>query len=164
MTLATRTERVEAPPLALELVWRGDVLAEMHVCRSREDETQNLSETAAAFKAALEDYVSGREPAWPEPKLDFSGHTPFRIAVLNALRKHATYGKTVTYGQLAALAGSPRAARAVGMVMAKNRYPLLYPCHRVLGTNGALTGFSAEGGTATKADLLRLEKGAPARC
>jgi len=63
-------------------------------------------------------------------------------------------GSTVTYGELAARAGSPGAARAVGNVMATNPMPLLVPCHRVVATDG-LGGFT--GGLAVKRALLRLE-------
>lgn len=65
------------------------------------------------------------------------------------------YGATLSYGDLAARVGS--VARAVGRASARNPLPILIPCHRVLGANGALTGYSGEGGIATKAALLRLE-------
>lgn len=66
-------------------------------------------------------------------------------------------GQTMTYGQVAALAGSPGAARAVGQVMATNPVPLVIPCHRVVGSSGQLGGFSAPGGIATKQTLLTQE-------
>ena len=71
--------------------------------------------------------------------------TPFRV------------GETLTYGQLAKLAGSPHAARAVGGAMARNRWPLIVPCHRVVGSSGKLTGYSGEGGLKTKHWLLEHE-------
>lgn len=67
------------------------------------------------------------------------------------------YGQTCSYGQLAARAGHPRAARAVGRVMAANRVPLVVPCHRVLGSTGSLHGYSGCGGLAMKRRLLALE-------
>jgi methylated-DNA-[protein]-cysteine S-methyltransferase len=66
-------------------------------------------------------------------------------------------GERRTYGQLAAAAGSPGAARAVGSVMAKNRVPLIVPCHRVVASGGKLGGFSAPRGLAMKRRLLELE-------
>lgn len=66
-------------------------------------------------------------------------------------------GETRSYGQLAAVAGSPGAARAVGQVMATNRYPLLVPCHRVVGAGGRLGGFSAPQGVTLKRQLLAFE-------
>jgi O-6-methylguanine DNA methyltransferase len=72
------------------------------------------------------------------------------------------WGETITYGALAAEAGAPGGARAVGGVMASNPLPLVVPCHRVLPAGGGLGGFSAPGGTATKFRLLHLEGAWPA--
>ena len=65
------------------------------------------------------------------------------------------YGETDTYGALAAKAGSPRAARAVGTVMNRNPIPIVLPCHRIVGASGALTGYA--GGLEIKRHLLQLE-------
>lgn len=78
---------------------------------------------------------------------------PFTLRVLNALRK-TPRGRTIGYGELAARAGSPKAARAVGNAMARNPIPLWVPCHRVLACNG-LGGFA--GGLAAKRALLAIE-------
>ncbi len=86
--------------------------------------------------------------------VDFSGFTPFARAVMERLRQ-VPYGQTVTYGQLADEAGRPGAARAVGQIMHHNPVPLFLPCHRVLGSSGALTGFGA--GLETKKALLEME-------
>jgi methylated-DNA-[protein]-cysteine S-methyltransferase len=72
------------------------------------------------------------------------------------------FGQTHSYGELASLVGSPRAARAVGSVMAKNRTPLVVPCHRVLASRGAIGGFSAMDGVHMKRRLLDLEAQAAA--
>ena len=67
-------------------------------------------------------------------------------------------GQTLSYGQLAAAIGQPAAAaRAVGTALAQNPWPLLVPCHRFIGADGRMTGFSAPGGTKTKLRLLALE-------
>ena len=68
-----------------------------------------------------------------------------------------SWGQVTTYGELAARCGSSAAARAVGSVMAKNRYPLVVPCHRVLGAGGALGGYSAPDGLKMKRRLLAME-------
>src|SRR5471030_1390258 len=68
-------------------------------------------------------------------------------------------GEVTTYGDLAGLAGSPLASRAVGQAMAKNPLSLIVPCHRVLGSSGKLGGFSAHGGVETKLRLLEFEQG-----
>lgn len=66
-------------------------------------------------------------------------------------------GKVATYGQVAALAGKPRAARAVGMIMSKNRDTRAVPCHRVVGSTGALIGYAFRTGIGTKKELLKKE-------
>ncbi len=81
---------------------------------------------------------------------DFSGK------VLRRLRK-VLPGDAVTYGELAALCGKPRAARAVGSIMGSNPVPLIIPCHRCMGKDGSLTGFSTEGGIDVKARMLFRE-------
>lgn len=81
---------------------------------------------------------------------------PFHRKVYLALCK-VPAGKTVTYAELARRAGSPGAARAVGQAMAKNPWPVVIPCHRVVAGNGRLGGYSGRGGVATKRKLLQLE-------
>ncbi len=82
--------------------------------------------------------------------------SPFHRKVYNALCK-VPAGKTITYAELARRAGSPGAARAVGTAMAKNPFPVVIPCHRVVAGNGKLGGYSGRGGVATKKALLALE-------
>ncbi|MGB8226235.1 MAG: MGMT family protein [Sedimentisphaerales bacterium] len=67
-------------------------------------------------------------------------------------------GKTITYSQLAKKAGFPKAARAVGSVLAKNPLPLIIPCHRVIRADGKIGRFSAPGGSKTKKKMLEHEK------
>ena len=82
--------------------------------------------------------------------------TPFRTKIYT-LTKKIPAGKVATYGQLAALAGSPGAARAVGMCMKQNPDAPRTPCHRVVSATGKLTGYSAEGGIPTKKKMLIQE-------
>ncbi len=81
--------------------------------------------------------------------------TSFQKSVSDACRR-IRFGEVISYGQLARQIGRAGAARAVGSVMSRNRFLLLVPCHRVLGSNG-LGGFSAPGGTGTKKQLLEIE-------
>ena len=74
------------------------------------------------------------------------------------LLKDIPYGERRTYGALAEELGKPAAARAVGAACGKNPIVVVIPCHRVVGRDGALTGYSALGGTQTKKRLLELEK------
>jgi methylated-DNA-[protein]-cysteine S-methyltransferase len=87
-----------------------------------------------------------------------TGHlTPFAVLVVKAVR-HIPFGKTLSYAQIAAEVGHPRAARAVGTVMAQNRTPLVVPCHRVVASKGKLGGYSGVDGVLMKRRLLDLEK------
>jgi len=83
--------------------------------------------------------------------------TPFRRAVTEHCRQ-IPLGATRSYGELAAQAGKPHAARAVGRVMAANPFPLIVPCHRVVAAGGRLGGFSAPHGLSMKRRLLQLEQ------
>lgn len=91
--------------------------------------------------------------------LDERGIDAFRRAVYAATRTIRP-GWTVTYGDIARTIGRPDAAREVGAALASNPFPIVVPCHRVVGAGGKLTGFSAPGGLATKRRMLELE-GAP---
>lgn len=71
--------------------------------------------------------------------------------------KQIPKGKVATYGQIAALAGNPKAARAVGMCMRTNPDIPIVPCHRVVSSDGNLTGYSAKGGIKTKREMLERE-------
>ena len=94
-------------------------------------------------------------------KLDFSvsraQFSDFACKVLKVC-KEVPLGKTVTYSQLAKKAGFPKAARAVGNVLAKNPLPLLIPCHRVIRADGKIGNFSTLGGAKTKKKMLEHEK------
>lgn len=103
-------------------------------------------------------YFAGREPDFLPP-IRLTG-TPFQLRVWELLRT-IPYGTTVTYGELAgrlfAHTGLPRAsARAIGAAVARNPVSILVPCHRVVGANGALTGYA--GGLERKRFLLELER------
>lgn len=88
--------------------------------------------------------------------LDWRGYTTFQAAILkNTI--NIPYGHTATYRQIAEAAGSPRAVRAAGGALHINRTPIVVPCHRVIGSNGSLTGFG--GGLEMKKALLLLERG-----
>ena len=104
----------------------------------------------------LQDYASGARDDFRDVDVDPGPQTLFGRRVLRCCRM-IPYGKTLTYGQLAAKAGHPGAARAVGRCMAANRIPLVIPCHRVVSVGGGLGGYSAVGGLRMKRRLLELE-------
>jgi len=90
-------------------------------------------------------------------KIDTNKLTEFQHSVVLACRK-IPFGKTVSYGQLATQVGRPKAARAVGSVMRKNRFPIVVPCHRVVSAGG-IGGFTAPQGLTTKLTLQAIESG-----
>lgn len=93
--------------------------------------------------------------------LDGAGVNGFRRTVLETLTREVGWGETVSYGELAAMAGRPRAARAVGTAMATNPVPFVIPCHRVIAAGGRIGGYggawSDGGGTELKRRLLARE-------
>jgi len=107
------------------------------------------------FKNQFLDYFAGERVQFKIP-LDLSQATPFQKKVYKIMSK-IPYGEVRSYGWLAKKIGHPRALRAVGGANAKNRWPLVIPCHRIVAGNGRLTGFSAPGGLNLKAHLLKLE-------
>jgi methylated-DNA-[protein]-cysteine S-methyltransferase len=109
----------------------------------------------AARDIALQ--ISGQPTDFRALPLDWDRVGPFARAVYRALQSVAP-GETVGYGELARMAGVPGAARAVGRAMARNPFPIVVPCHRVVGKDGSLVGFSAPGGVRTKAWLLHKER------
>jgi methylated-DNA-[protein]-cysteine S-methyltransferase len=107
----------------------------------------------AEVRRELDQYFAGRRRRFDLP-LDLRALQPFTVSVLRELA-NVPYGETTTYGALAARVGHPRAARAVGTVMNRNRIPIVLPCHRVVGASGDLVGYA--GGLDRKVRLLELE-------
>jgi methylated-DNA-[protein]-cysteine S-methyltransferase len=154
-----RYDVVEAPigPLFVAATERG-------LCRISFRPDGEDQEVAAVFgrrvlrvplddvRRELDEYFDGRRTAFDLP-LDVRV-APFHQAVLAELAR-VPYGRTETYGGLAAKVGRPHAARAVGTVMNRNPIPIVLPCHRVIGANGSLTGYG--GGLHVKRALLELE-------
>ncbi len=104
----------------------------------------------------LQAYADGQIDDFSDVEINVDHLTRFARRVVEATRR-VHYGETRSYQAIAVAAGNPRAARAVGGVMAGNRIPLVVPCHRVVGSGGKLGGFSAIDGLAMKRRLLALE-------
>jgi methylated-DNA-[protein]-cysteine S-methyltransferase len=104
----------------------------------------------------LDAYLAGRQHAFDIP-VDLTLATPFQRAVLNRLTSTVSYGTTTSYGRLAGELGRPTAARAVGAALGANPLCIVLPCHRVVASSGALTGYA--GGLSAKQFLLDLESG-----
>src|SRR5690349_19686410 len=110
----------------------------------------------AELAARLQSYAAGNEERFEDVPLDLTHLSAFQNRVVRACRRIGR-GRVRTYGELASASGSPGAARAVGNVMATNRYPIIVPCHRVVGSAGSLGGFSARDGINMKRRMLEME-------
>ena len=106
----------------------------------------------AMARRQLSDYFAGKLKTF-SVELDWQG-TPFQESVWEALTR-IPFGDTVTYADIARAIGRPRSARPVGGAVGKNPLPIIVPCHRVIGSDQSLTGFT--GGLDIKIQLLQLE-------
>ena len=127
-----------------EIAYKGDSV----------DFEQNSSSVLENAKQQIEEYFEGIRKEFDLP-FKITG-SEFNKKVLYNLGK-IPYGETMTYGQLAAVCGNPKAARAVGTAMRKNSFVIVMPCHRVVAANGTLGNYSA-GGTANKDWLITFER------
>ncbi|UUO04407.1 methylated-DNA--[protein]-cysteine S-methyltransferase [Blastopirellula sp. J2-11] len=157
LTLTIFTISTDLGPLDIEL--RGDVVYRLSfaTANKRQPKAVSLFPRQQQIVAQLQQYAAGEPVDLASIAIDLTGFTPFATRVYQQCRKIPP-GTTLSYGQLAARAGSPAAARAVGGAMARNRIPLLIPCHRVIASSGKLHGFSAPQGLKLKERLLRLER------
>jgi methylated-DNA-[protein]-cysteine S-methyltransferase len=153
------TMRIESPVGKLRLVANGDALAAIlwevekpHRVRLGPLVAHRDNAVLIETAAQLADYFSGKRTSF-DVKLDFHG-TDFQKKVWRALLT-IPFGETRTYGDIAAQIGCPSAVRAVGAANGRNPISIIAPCHRVIGSTGALTGFA--GGIEAKAVLLAVE-------
>ncbi|MBA7595559.1 Methylated-DNA--protein-cysteine methyltransferase, constitutive [subsurface metagenome] len=146
----------ESKPLSVLVIWERDKAQEILI-NPGDDRVMDepVPSEVERFFAQLGDYLAGKEVSFSLP-INWERLTPFARKVSQKLLK-TRCGEVLSYGELARRMGNPKAARAVGRVMARNPFPLVVPCHRVVGSNGSLTGFG--GGLGLKARLLELERG-----
>lgn len=123
------------------------------------DRTREAEPTGMVSEAvdAVRGHLTGELDDLRWIPLDYRAQPEFHRAVYDIIRTIAP-GRTLTYGKVAAGAGAPGAAQAVGQALGRNPIPLIVPCHRVLAADHGLHGFSAPGGIATKARLLEIER------
>lgn len=107
--------------------------------------------------AAIQELLDGKANDLTSIDLDFSDVEPFALKVYS-LARAIRPGQTRTYGELAIELGDRAYAQGVGRALGSNPFPIIVPCHRVLGAGGKLTGFSAGGGVSTKLRLLEIEQ------
>jgi methylated-DNA-[protein]-cysteine S-methyltransferase len=122
-------------------------------CGDRDPEWQEKPAELREAAKQLNAYFSGKLQDFEMP-LAPQG-TAFQLSVWDALLA-IPYGETISYGELARRLGNPNASRAVGLANGSNPIPIIIPCHRVIGSNGKLTGYG--GGLPIKEKLLALER------
>lgn len=156
---------------ACALSWRGDAVTGFALpepdperLRTRfavRDGAPPLTEAPAgaiaAAVTAIRAHLAGELDDLRWIALDLSGVPRFHREIYRIIREVGP-GRTIGYGEVAALAGAPRGAQAVGRAMGRNPIPLIIPCHRVLAADHALHGFSAPGGIDTKQRMLAIER------
>ena len=140
-----------ATPQGLAGVWF--VHRQEHLPDSSQWVTDNAHPTLMAAATQLREYFDGQRQTF-DIQLQPAWGTPFQRAVWQALQR-IPYGRTSTYGEIARDIGNPKAVRAVGAAIGQNPHTIVVPCHRVVGANGSLTGFS--GGLERKQHLLHHE-------
>jgi methylated-DNA-[protein]-cysteine S-methyltransferase len=150
------SETFANPWFSATFVWTSGLLSRIDLHAETTVVTQPQSPYGTALRRIVTGYSNLETDEWPDLPLDTRNLSAFTLNVLENLRLHTPRGNVTSYGRLAALCGSPRAARAVGGVMAKNPWPLFYPCHRVLTGSQGLGGFGP--GIELKRTLLALEK------
>jgi methylated-DNA-[protein]-cysteine S-methyltransferase len=147
--------------VALALPERDEAATEKRLrAKSRSAGSAEPPAEIAQAIALIQRYCAGERIDFAAVPLDLSGIDPERRRVYECMRG-LRFGETTTYGALAKATGAPaedwEAAQKIGAAMGRNPLPLVVPCHRVLAARGKPGGFSAYGGTATKAKLLALE-------
>jgi methylated-DNA-[protein]-cysteine S-methyltransferase len=135
-----------------ELYLDGERLLYHELPSARESRAERVEHPLAE---RVRRYFEGERVDFGDVQVDLSWGTEFQVSLAEALRA-VPYGETVTYGELAALAGRPNAPRAAGTFCADNRFPLVVPCHRVVAAAG-LGGYGSLGAE-YKRRLLELER------
>ncbi len=145
------------------LAWEGDVATRFRLPKAdgsaepEEEPASAIPAWVANLQEAVQRHLKGETQDFGRVPYAFDRVSPFQRSVYEAALM-VKAGETWTYGQLASTVGlPPGASRAVGAALGRNPWPLLIPCHRFVGANGKMTGFSAAGGTTTKLRLLALE-------
>lgn len=164
MDSSTARTTLPAPigPVSVEATSRGVIRVAFGQLPDSPDRPHSEGPEAAAIldlaAHQLREYFAGTRQHFDLP-IDWSLSSGWQLTVRRRLFDAVDFGTTISYGKLAALAGRPDGARAVGGIMAGNPIPVIVPCHRVISSDGGLGGFAGSGGAMveTKRKLLELE-------
>ncbi len=150
------------------IAWCGELVVATFLPEKTSEETAaRLTSRAGSIKGAPPPFIQGAVEAITVLlegdrtdlsfiACDFTDVDPFAARVYAATRAIPA-GETRTYGDIASQLGNKQFAQKVGQALGRNPFPIIVPCHRVVGADGRLTGFSAPGGTDTKLRLLQIE-------
>jgi methylated-DNA-[protein]-cysteine S-methyltransferase len=151
-----RAWRQPSPYGELTVVLTDDGVHEISLPGDDQSEIE-MTRADRAVGEQLDEWFAGRRHAFDLP-LDLSDVDGFRRVVLETLVREVPWGEVVSYGELAALAGRPRAARAVGSAMRNNPIPFVIPCHRVIAAGNKIGGYGGgRNAVALKRELLARE-------
>ncbi|RXZ70109.1 methylated-DNA--[protein]-cysteine S-methyltransferase [Agromyces albus] len=151
--------RLDSPIGRIELVADADTVIGLTIERAgvlpHDDEPERSNAVLESARSQLQEYFAGQRTDFDIP-VRLSG-TPFQEAVWAELERLG-WGEAISYGALAAAVGKPGAARAIGGAVGANPVPIIVGCHRVLASDGRITGYSGGNGVPTKLWLLGHER------
>ena len=148
------TIKYKSPSGIITIQEKDGAVSRVYLPGSEPDIPENPTELLKKAKVQFEEYFKGKRRSFDLP-LSFDGCGDFYKKVYRELSK-IPYGETATYKDIAERVGCPKGFRAVGLANNKNPLPVIIPCHRVIGSDGKLTGYA--GGIDMKMKLLALEK------
>lgn len=138
-----------------KLVWQGEHVQSLQIGVPHQS-SDVMPNWVKDIVKKLQRHLSGKLQKFSSCPLNLEAIPKFHRVVYRELCQ-VPHGATISYAELAKRSGSPRAARAVGQAMARNPFPILIPCHRVLAASGQLGHYSGGKGAATKRELLLIE-------
>jgi len=166
---APRFALFDTPIGTCSLVWQGDKIVGLRLPEASPTATRTRikrrwaaaeEQPAPPAMQAVIDRVlkllAGEKVDLSDVPLDFGDSPDFHKRAYAIARKIPP-GQTMTYGEIAKRLGEPQESREVGQAMGRNPIAIIMPCHRVLGADGKMGGFSANGGIATKRRILEIE-------
>ncbi|MDQ7031868.1 MAG: MGMT family protein [Desulfonauticus sp.] len=154
MQQSTITEIFSNAYFSLSVVWASELILSTALHFPQPEKIFNYSHYSLIIKTNLKNYAQKKTVYWPTPPLKWDQLSAFAQHTLKTLFQTVPFGQTISYTDLAQKIGKPKAARAIGQVMAKNPFPLIIPCHRVVAKHH-LGGFTPH--PKLKKILLQLE-------